>query len=291
MAVPDEAVFDPEALERLRETLRQVPAEQDGLPSTRWTLARLLVVLDWLGPRSPSGLSRLLHRHGIRLRMGRPRLFSPDPAYAEKERRLYTTLGAVTTELDCVVLFLDMMAYHHWPEPGRTWSSLDDPAPRAERAAPGERHKKVMGALNARTGQVTQYHRARMTADQVAEFLVLLRETYPDAARIAAILDNAPVHHSEPVMQMAAGLEIELVYLPSYAPWLNPIEKLWGWVRQDVIRLHRQAGHWDQVPAMLTTFLDHFGPDGEDRYRDQLLRRVGLRGEGTLAQACQGRAP
>ena len=27
---------------------------------------------------------------------------------------------------------------------------------------------------------------------------------------------------------------IEPVWLPTYAPWLNPIEKLWRWLRQEV---------------------------------------------------------
>lgn len=287
MVVPAEAVFDPASIERLRATVRQVPPEMNGVPSTRWTLARLLVVLDWLPPRTPSGIWRLLRRYRIRLRCGRPRLFSPDSAYAVKEERVLGVLREVAADPQHrVALFLDQMAYHHWPEPGRTFASLDEPPPRAERAAPGERHKKVMGALNARTGQVRHYHRARMCASQVADFLTLVRKDYPDAEQVYAILDNAPVHHTEIVAARAAALGITLVFLPTYAPWLNPIEKLWGWVRPDVLRLHREAGHWGRVPALLTAFLDHFAAGS-----DVLLRRVGLLGDGKLAQAIHGITP
>lgn len=287
MVVPVEAVFDPATIERVREVIRQVPAELDGFPSTRWTLHRLLLALDWLPPRTVSGLWRLLHRHRIRLRSGRPRLFSPDPEYAVREAALLAALREVAADPDHqVALFLDQMAYHHWPEPGTTWASLDDPPPCAERAEPGQRHKKVMGALNARTGQVTHYHRMRMCASQVADFLTLVRQDYPDATRIVAILDNAPVHHSDEVTTRAKELGIELLFLPTYSPWLNPIEKLWGWVRTDVLRLHRQAGHWDQVPPMVQDFLDHFATGSEP-----LLRRVGLLGNGTLAQAIHGITP
>lgn len=284
MVVLVEAVFGAAAVEQIREQVRQVPPEMDGVPSTRWTLTRLLRVLDWLGPTSQSGLWRLLRRHRIRLRYGRPRQYSPDPDYTAKETALLTALSEVAADPDHqIALFLDQMSYHHWPEPGSTWASLDGPAPRAERAAPGERHKKVMGALNARTGQVTHYHRARMTAKQVADFLTLLRTTYPDATRVVAILDNTPVHHTTIVAERAQEVGIELLFLPTYAPWLNPIEKLWAWVRTDVLRLHRHAGNWKHVPVMLKDFLDHLATDSAP-----LLRRVGLLGDGKLAQALHG---
>lgn len=284
MAEPAEVGFDPDSIARVRAIIRQVPPEVDGIPSTRWTLTRLLRALTWLPPRTTSGIWRLLRRYRLRVRSGHPRLFSPDPAYAEKADRVLTALRAVAADPDHqVALFLDQMAYHHWPEAGRTWASLDAPAPVAERAAPGERHKKVMGALDARTGQVTQYHRARMCARQVADFLTLVRQTYPTATTLYAILDNAPVHHTTVVATRATELGITLVFLPTYAPWLNPIEKLWAWVRTDVLRLHRQAGHWDRVPAMLMAFLDHFATGSET-----LRQRVGLLGDGALARAIHG---
>jgi hypothetical protein len=285
--VPVEAVFDPARHERLCATLRQVPPEMNGFPSTRWTLDRLLLALDWLEPRTASGLWRLLRRERIRLRSGGRRLFSPDPDYATKEAAVLAALRQVAADPDQqVALFCDQMAYHHWPEPGSTWSSLDDEPPCAERAAPGERHKKVMGALNARTGQVTHYHRMRMCATQVADFLTAVREDYPRPLRLIAILDNAPVHHTEVVTTRATALGIELVFLPTYSPWLNPIEKLWAWLRTDVLRLHRQAGHWEDVPPMVQAFLNHFRTGS-----DQLLRRVGLSGDGMLAQAIHGISP
>jgi hypothetical protein len=280
-AVPDEAVFDPATVERIRETLRQLPPATDGMARTRWRLADMLEVLDWLSPRSPSGLHRLLRRHRIRLRMGRPQLFSPDPAYAQKLERVLAVLRRVAADPDhLVLLFVDECSYHHWPETGRTWASLDDPAPRAARAAPGERHKKVIGGMNGRTGQVTYHQRARMTGEQIAAFLELVRAAYPDATTIFVVLDNAPVHYSEPVTRAAAQHRIELVYLPTYAPWLNPIEKLWAWLREAVLRLHRLAGQWSEVPKAVAAFLDHFAQGS-----DELLRRVGLLGDGMLATA------
>ncbi|MBK7218852.1 MAG: transposase [Candidatus Promineofilum sp.] len=44
-------------------------------------------------------------------------------------------------------------------------------------------------------------------------------------------------------------LPIQLLCLPTYASWLNPIEKLWRWLKQEVIRLHRCADDWPRLKS------------------------------------------
>ena len=63
-------------------------------------------------------------------------------------------------------------------------------------------------------------------ADKLIEFLEALIK---DAGRkVFLILDNLRVHHSKPVKAWAAERQdkIELLYLPSYSPELNPEERL-----------------------------------------------------------------
>jgi putative transposase len=46
------------------------------------------------------------------------------------------------------------------------------------------------------------------------------------------IQDNWNIHtHPEVLTALARYPRIKPVWLPTYAPWLNPIEKLWRWVR------------------------------------------------------------
>ncbi|NPA27117.1 MAG: IS630 family transposase, partial [Chloroflexi bacterium] len=40
--------------------------------------------------------------------------------------------------------------------------------------------------------------------------------------------------------------------------WLNPIEKLWRWLRQDVLHLHRLAHRLDHLRTQVAEFLDQF---------------------------------
>lgn len=51
----------------------------------------------------------------------------------------------------------------------------------------------------------------------------------------------------------------------------NPIEKLWRWLRQDVVHHHRRADAWEELKAAVKAFLDGFA-DGSTA----LLTYVGL---------------
>ena len=56
--------------------------------------------------------------------------------------------------------------------------------------------------------------------------------------RLVLIWDNAPCHVAKVVTAEAARLGIEVVKLPGYSPDLNPIERLWDWMREEVTRGH-----------------------------------------------------
>lgn len=267
-------------METVRERLRTSPDPGTGPAATRWTLARIAQAFPTLGPTSTSGLWRWLRRHRIRLRRGRPQLFSPDPAYEERLALLLTCLEWVAhSHGRCVVLFLDEFTLSHWPLVARNWSSLPGPPPCARRAKPGERKTRLVGALDARSGRVLYRRANAISKDVFSVFLEQLAQVYPDAERIYVVLDNWPVHHSPEVAAMVQTLRrLELVFLPTYAPWLNPIEKLWDWLKDAVLRLHELAGKWKEVKREAEAFLDRFA-DGST----ELLIRVGLHGDGRLA--------
>ena len=74
--------------------------------------------------------------------------------------------------------------------------------------------------------------------------------------RVVVIWDNAPCHRAKVVKAEAAELGIELIYLPGYSPDLNPIERLWDWMRQEVTR-----GHCHRSVAELTSACQRFIAD------------------------------
>ena len=52
---------------------------------------------------------------------------------------------------------------------------------------------------------------------------------------ITIIMDNAKYQRCELVKNLAEKLKIELLFLPSYSPNLNIIERLWKWVKKDCL--------------------------------------------------------
>jgi hypothetical protein len=255
----------------------------EGPPPSRWTLRTVRAALPELAQRSLSGIWRLLQRSGWRWRRGRPQQFSPDPAYATKVASLLACLREAAQKPGRVeVLFLDEMGFTRWPEPGRDWGPVAPaPAPVADRQGASNRLWRIVGALNAQTGQVTTLDGYIVGRRQLGQFARQLDATYPEAERIVLVEDNWSIHHHDDVLSVVAELpRLEIVWLPTYAPWLNPIEKLWRKLRQEVLRQHRLAGDWDGLLARVRAFFGQFAQGSAE-----LLAYVGLRGDGLLAQA------
>lgn len=69
----------------------------------------------------------------------------------------------------------------------------------------------------------------------------------------------------------APPLPLQLLPLPTYASWCNPIEKLWRKLQQEVLHLHRWATAWATLKEKMPAFLDQY-----DGVSPDLLRYVGL---------------
>ena len=68
------------------------------------------------------------------------------------------------------------------------------------------------------------------------ELLEKIREWHKDSIiPISIFLDNAKYQVCKAVTERAATLNIELMFLPSYSPNLNLIERLWKWVKKDCL--------------------------------------------------------
>jgi transposase len=257
-------------------------ASPEGPPPSRWTLDTIRVSFDWLRDYTLSGVWRYLRRADLRLRSARVQQFSPDSEYADKVRALEMALWEARRYPDRVVaVFLDQMGFARWPDPARDWAGA---TPVADRKGSKQGLWRTMGALNALTGQVTYVDGYIVGREKVIACYRRLVEAYPQAEQIYAIQDNWSIHkHPDVVAALGQWPQIEPVWLPTYAPWLNPIEKLWRWLRQDVLKLHRLAEDWRAVRERVRQFLDQFA-HGSLR----LLEYVGLLGSGLLARMIHG---
>jgi putative transposase len=92
-----------------------------------------------------------------------------------------------------------------------------------------------LGAVNYHTGETVVIIRKRKRRQEVAELLQALIDKHPTGT-IYVAWDNAVTHQDdevEAVVRAAAG-RLVLLYLPTYSPWLNPIEMLWRHFRREV---------------------------------------------------------
>ena len=59
--------------------------------------------------------------------------------------------------------------------------------------------------------------------------------------RLNIILDNAKIHKSKVVEIVCDILNINLVFLPPYCPFLNPIEKVWADIKQELYKEYYES--------------------------------------------------
>jgi transposase len=65
---------------------------------------------------------------------------------------------------------------------------------------------------------------------------------------------------------------IELLPLPTYAPWTNPTEKVWGLLAKDVLNQHAFVEDWSDLKQAVTDWLARYEHGSES-----LLHSLGLR--------------
>lgn len=278
--------FDAHAI---RARLQQAPPAQatDRVPPSRWTLHAIRAAIPDLVGDDLSGVWRVLHRLGIIRRSTRVQQFSPDPEYAAKLAHVEACLReAATTPTRIQTLFMDQMGLTRWPEPGPVWAeAAPAPVPQTDRAQTKQQQWRIVGALNAVTGQVDTLDGYIVGRRQLITFYQQLERAYPDAERVYVIQDNWSIHRHDDVVAALAELpRITPIFLPTYAPWLNPIEKLWRFLRQTLLRNHPLAADWDALKQRVADALEQFATGGTP-HTARLLRYVGLHGNGRLAQA------
>src|SRR5437879_4031556 len=187
-------------------------------PYVRERAAALLHIADGVSPHAVARAGLLRPRH---------------PDYAHKRLRLMRVLGQARRHPGQIeAIFLDEMGYSRWPDPGPDYGG---PTPVADRRGANNGLWRLIGGLNARTGRLDYLDAYIVGRAKVIQFYGQLVAAYPKAERLYVIQDNWSIHtHADVLEALKQWPQICPVWLPTYAPWLNPIEKVWRWLRQDV---------------------------------------------------------
>ena len=272
----------------------------------RWTLAGLSACCEWLEGVSASGVCRLLQRFHLTYKRGVGHLFSPDADYLPQLADIQAILAQSQKDPErIVVVFVDEIGIYRQPSLAQAYAVCGKQQPQAELGLSTNGCVRVAGSLHAFTGQVTYQMKSKFTVSAMVGFYEAIANAYPDAEVIYVILDNWPLHYHPDVLAALQpqqlkyplhqpgnwpaepspkakrlNLPIRLLLLPTYAPWTNPIEKLWRKLRQDELHLHRFGDNWEALKQCVRSYLEELAHGSEE-----LLRYVGLSEPTRLYQA------
>ena len=182
--------------------------------------------------RSPSQVREFMKRHGLRyIKTGH----IPAKADTHKQQEwVKTTLEPAIKEAQnkkCHLLFCDAAHFVLQPFICYLWCV----ARLFIKASSGRNRINVLGVVNALTKEVfTMSNTTYITAETMVIFLQQLKEHYVDLP-LKIVLDNARYQHCKLVEEAANELGITLLFLPSYSPNLNIIERLWKFTKKKIL--------------------------------------------------------
>ena len=135
----------------------------------------------------------------------------------------------------------------------------------------GRKRYNVLAALNAVTHEVIRVvNHSYINAEAVC---ALLRQIAAAGLPrpISLVLDNARYQRCALVQALARSLRIELLFLPSYSPNLNLIERLWKFVKKACLASRPQPDY-----ATFTQAIDSCLNNLHTKYKDQMTTLLTL---------------
>jgi len=211
---------------------------------------------------STRGMQALLRRTGYRhikarLLPGKPPKEEPQRAFVNGYYELKAQLGPQ----DRLYLVDAAHPTHHvrisfvWTKKGRRWQLKSNT---------GRKRYNILGAYAPAEREYIDVRGIdNVNAETLQKLIDKIRTRHPEAGRIILILDNARYNHARLVSEHIVDTKVELHFLPTYAPNLNLIERLWRFVRNEVLETYHET--FEQFTAAIDNLLDHL-----DQYADQL---------------------
>jgi len=240
--------------EELSEILERSPSQFEKLESgaRNWTQSLMKLYLKQYHQLevSQSVISETFKRLGIAWNRAKKKVTSPDPLYTVKRQRVenlkqkakigvLSSLDAIEVDPDQPVrpaklAYFDSTDLHLCPEVGNVYQPTPD---QVKVETPGLYNPwyALFGSLVYPNGEGLYTIHELKRHQEVQAHLQLLLESDPDVFWFV-VLDNASAHTTPALDQFLQDNRhrLELVFLPTYSPNLNLIEKLWKFMRGQV---------------------------------------------------------
>lgn len=202
-----------------------------------------------------SGMTKWLHANGFRYK--KPNAV---PAKADKDAqrefvKSYEELKR-TTENKEPIYFVDSVHPQHQTRLSYGWIKKGE---RKNIATTAKQFRvNYMGGL-CLDGYRFVYEKAdKINELSIQKFLYKLRKNHPGNYHVHLIWDNAGYHCSKRVKAFAEELGIKLHFLPAYSPNLNPIERVWKILHENVT-YNRYYEKFSDFTEAIAHFFRHIG--------------------------------
>jgi transposase len=219
-----------------------------GWCRTRWSCATLAATLKAKHGLEVSAETVRRWLHEIGWVWKRAKLVAKEDAPRRIERLARIRFCSEHLQAHEVMVFADELDIHLLPKVGAAWMPQGT---QAEIMTPGTKEKYYLaGALPLTTGKVLYRLGPRKNNGLFRDLLTLLDTTYPasDVTRIYVVVDNYCIHKAQAVTQWLANHpRFEVLWLPTYCPRANLIERVFGDVHDKCTRNHTRKRLRDLV--------------------------------------------
>ncbi len=235
-----------------------------GWCRTRWSCQTLALELRARrGVKvSRETIRRWLHEQGYAWKRARHVARDSDPERVTKLARIRHIIETLPGQ--AALFFADELDIHLLPKLGYEWMLRGT---QREVMTPGKNEKNyVAGALNHLTGKLLHVVGERKNRFLFIDLLKVIDRKCPAAkfTTVYVVVDNYRVHTAKAVIEwLAQHPRFEVVYLPSYCPRANPIERAFGDVHDKCTRNHKRTRLSDLVGDVVW----HLKRNGPWRYR------------------------
>jgi transposase len=244
--------------------LLKAPPRAYGWCRTRWSCTTLALTL-----RTKRGvvvsaetMRRWLHEAGWVWKRARLVAKDDDPHRVERLARIRFHFERLKRYE--AMVFADELDIHLLPKVGCAWMPKGT---QLEVMTPGQNQKYYLaGALELTTGTLHHCLGPRKTHALFRDLLTHLEGRYPAEryTRLYVVVDNYKVHKAKAVEQwLATHPRVTLLFLPTYCPRANPIERAFGDVHDCCTRNHRRQ----RLPDLVADVEDHVHLNGPWPYQ------------------------
>jgi transposase len=207
---------------------------------------------------SRGGVTELLHRLGFSFKKATPVPGKAKRSEQEKFLRQYN--GIKSHRLVC---FGDSVHPEFAPTITYGWIKTGENF-EVKTNSGWRKRVNVCGAIEINSLDVIARSFETINKQSVCEILRSIRRKNPNEEKIYFVLDGAAYNRSKMVRELAKALGIRILYLPPYSPNLNPIERLWKFMKKKVTA-NRYFEEFDDFRKTLMEFFR-----GIRKYRAEL---------------------